>query len=239
MPPSTLAAAPTVPLPRTVERETTDARAPRIVASVVAVLGGTATVALLYVLAVVDPAGRAADHAVMRAAMRLGAGLRGDGLAMLGLVGVPAVALAVVVLAGVALVRRRGATAIAVVAIVLGAQLVTQLLKAGLARPDSADPNSLPSGHVTLVASLGVALVLVVPRLLRPLAATVALVVTAVAGTATLVVGWHRPSDVLAALAVVVAVTGVVGLVRAVTRSRGRPVRAGDLSTERGRPRSA
>ncbi len=231
MPPSTLATAPTVPLRPTLDRDAapTTARAgrgPRIVASVLAVLGGAASVALLYVLAVLDPAGRAADQSVMRAAM--GLGLRGDGLALLD-VGVPAVALAVVVLAGLALLRGRGAAAVAVVAIVLGAQLVTQLLKAGLVRPDSTDVNSLPSGHVTLVASLGVALVLVVPRLLRPLAATAAVGVTVVAGAATMIVGWHRPSDVVAAVGVVVAVTGAVGLVRA----------AGALSPARARPRSA
>jgi membrane-associated phospholipid phosphatase len=175
----------------------------------------------------------------MRAVMRLGADVRGDALALLDLVAVPTVALAVVVLAGVALLRGRGATAAAVVAIVLGAQVVTQLLKAGLARPDSADVNSLPSGHVTLVASLGVALVLVVPRLLRPLAATTALVVTATGGVATMVAGWHRPSDVLAALGVVMAVTGAVGLVRATTRTRARPTVPGAVREERGRPRSA
>lgn len=232
----TLAAAPTVPLRRSPDLDaatSTEARTrtPRIVASVLAVLGGAAAVVVLYVVAVLDRTGRAADESAMRAAMRLGADVRGELLSLLDLVAVPTVALAVVVLAGLALARGRGSTAVAVVAIVLGAQLVTQVVKASLVRPGSDDVNSLPSGHVTLVASLGVALVLVVPRLLRPLASTAALAVTAIAGAATMIVGWHRPSDVLAAIAVVVAVTGAVALAGAVG--------AGTLRPGRARPRSA
>jgi membrane-associated phospholipid phosphatase len=142
---------------------------------------------------------------------------------VLELVGVPTVALAVVVLAGIAIARGHGARAVSVVALVLGAQLVTQLLKAGLVRPDSAGENSLPSGHVTLVASLGLALVLVVPRLLRPLAALAAVAVTGVAGVATMVAGWHRPSDVVAAVGVVVATAGAVSLAEALLPARRRP----------------
>ena len=168
-----------------------------------------------------DPTGRALDDAVMRTA--IGLGLRGEGLGVLELVGIPSVGLAVVVLAGLALARGRGDRALTVVALVAGAQVVTQLLKAGLVRPDSAEGNSLPSGHVTLVASLGVALVLVVPRLLRPLAGLAALAVTGLAGVATIVAGWHRPSDVVAALGVVAATTGVLTLAGALLRGRRRP----------------
>jgi membrane-associated phospholipid phosphatase len=89
-------------------------------------------------------------------------------------------------------------------------------------RPDSADANSLPSGHVTLVASLGVALVLVAPRLLAPFAVLAALAVTALAGVATMLAGWHRPSDVVAALGVVAATTGAVTLGAALLRARPR-----------------
>ena len=46
----------------------------------------------------------------------------------------------------------------AVIAIVLGSQMVTQVLKAALPRAGDAVGNSLPSGHVTLVVALGVAL---------------------------------------------------------------------------------
>jgi membrane-associated phospholipid phosphatase len=213
---TTIATAPTVPLLDAPPRR----RGSPAVAVLAVVLGAAAVVGA-YVLAVLDPAGRALDDAVLRAATSVG--LRGEGLTLLELVGVPTVALAVVVLAGIAVARGRGGRAVGVVALVLGAQLVTQLLKAGLARPDSVDANSLPSGHVTLVASLGLALVLVVPRLLRPLAALAAVAVTAVAGVATMVAGWHRPSDVVAAVGVVVATAGVVSLAGAVLPGRRRP----------------
>ncbi|GAA4934655.1 PAP2 superfamily protein [Actinomycetospora succinea] len=213
-----LAAAPTVPLLDAPPRRT--GSTPRV-AAVLAVLLGAATVIGAYVLAVLDPTGRALDDAVLEAAT--GVGLRSEGLGVLELVGVPTVALAVVALAGVALARGRGDRAVGVVALVLGAQLVTQALKAGLVRPDSLEGNSLPSGHVTLVASLGLALVLVVPRALRPLAALAAVAVTGVAGVATMVAGWHRPSDVLAAVGVVVATGGVVTLAGAMLPGRRRP----------------
>ena len=186
----------------------------------VAIVLGAGTVVVAYVLGVLDASGRAVDEHVLRAA--LGLGLRREALDLLELVGIPSVALAVVALAGLALARGRGGRAVAVVALVLGAQLITQVLKAGLVRPDSADTNSLPSGHVTLVASLGVALVLVVPRVLRPLAVLAALAVTGIAGVATMVAGWHRPSDVVAALGVVLATTGLVSLVGALLRGRPR-----------------
>ncbi|MFC5137413.1 phosphatase PAP2 family protein [Actinomycetospora rhizophila] len=213
-----LAAAPTVPLLDAPPRR----RASRgRVAAVLAILVGTATVIGSYVLAVLDPAGRAVDDRLLRAAE--GLGLRRDALGLLELVGIPSVALAVLVLGGLALARRRLDRAVAIVALVLGAQLVTQALKAGLVRPGDDDANSLPSGHVTLVASLGVALVLVVPRLLRPLAALAAVAVTGIAGVATMLAGWHRPSDVLAAVGVVVATAGAVTLAGALLRGRPRP----------------
>ncbi|MDF2978368.1 MAG: phosphatase family protein [Actinomycetospora sp.] len=215
---TTIATAPTVPLLDAPPRR----RGSGVpVAAVLAVVLGPAAVVGAYVLAVLDPAGRALDDAVLRVATDLG--LRGEGLRVLELVGVPTVALAVVVLAGIAIARGHGARAVSVVALVLGAQLVTQLLKAGLVRPDSAGENSLPSGHVTLVASLGLALVLVVPRLLRPLAALAAVAVTGVAGVATMVAGWHRPSDVVAAVGVVVATAGAVSLAEALLPARRRP----------------
>lgn len=215
---TTIATAPTVPLLDAPPRR----RGPRApIAAVLAVVLGAAVVVGAYLLAVLDPAGRALDDAVLGVATDLG--LRGEGLTVLELVGAPAVALAVVVLAGIAIARGRGGRAVSVVALVLGAQLVTQLLKAGLVRPDSTEANSLPSGHVTLVASLGLALVLVVPRLLRPLAALAAVAVTGVAGVATMVAGWHRPSDVVAAVGVVVATAGVVSLAGTLLPARWRP----------------
>lgn len=214
---TSIAPAPTVPL---LDAPPSRTRPRHALAAVLAMVLGAVAVAGSYVLGVLDPRGRAVDEAVLRAAV--GLGLRREALDVLDLVAIPSVALAVLALAGLAVARGRGDRALGVGALVLGAQGVTQVLKAVLVRPDSADANSLPSGHVTLVASLGVALVLVAPRLLRPLAVLAALAVTGIAGLATMLAGWHRPSDIVAALGVVAATTGAVTLVAALLRGRPR-----------------
>jgi membrane-associated phospholipid phosphatase len=214
---TSIAAAPTVPLLRAPARRGGPGRA---VAAVLALVLGAALVAGSYVLGVLDRSGRAVDDRVLRDAFELG--LRREALELFG-VGIPALVVVAVVLAGFALARGRVARVVSAVALVLGAELLTQVLKAGLVRPDSLDDNSLPSGHVTFIAALGAAVVLVVPRVFRPLAAVTALAVTGVAGVAVMLAGWHRPSDVVAALGVVVATAGVVTLAGALLRGRSRP----------------
>jgi membrane-associated phospholipid phosphatase len=106
--------------------------------------------------------------------------------------------------------RRRHALAAAVV--VAGANLTTQLLKTALehARHKAFEhgielpwPNSFPSGHTTAAASLGVALLLVVPPAHRLAAALVGAAYTAAVAFPVVILGWHYPSDVFGALLVV------------------------------------
>ena len=179
----------------------------RLLACFAAVVGGAFTVAVLYLVAVADRQGRVVDDALMERVADLGSAVRGEALGLLGLVSVATVGLALVALVAVAVLRGRPARAGVVVAVVLGAQLVTQALKTLLPR-GGVEANSLPSGHVTVVASLAVGLVLVLPGLLRPLAALLGLGAVGVVGTATMIAQWHRPADVVAALGVVVAATG-------------------------------
>jgi len=195
---------------------------PRVLAGgAAAVLGGLA-VLVLYLVAVVDPTGRSLDRAVGEWVVDAGSALRPEALGALGLVSTVGVLTAVAVLAGTAVVRDRagrGSRAAVVVAVVLCAQT----LKAVLPRV-GAEENSLPSGHVTVVASLAVGALLVLPPVLRPLAVVVGSALVAGTGIATMIAGWHRPSDVAAALAVVVAVTGAALAAEAVlTRGRRRP----------------
>lgn len=114
-------------------------------------------------------------------------------------------------LALVALVQRRWQEAVGAFVLVAGANITTQVAKAALARPDFGvdvgAPNSLPSGHTTVAASLGTAALLVAPARWRPAVAVLAAGYAAATGAATLFGGWHRPADVLAALAVVGAWT--------------------------------
>lgn len=128
---------------------------------------------------------------------------------VLDVVSISFVVIGLVVAMGIALVRRRWNLAAQVVVLVAGANLTTQLLKkVVLERPDlgyDAWGNSLPSGHTTVAASVSVAVVLAVPRRIRPLVALCGAAYTVATGISTLVGQWHRPSDVIAAMLVVLA----------------------------------
>ncbi len=119
-----------------------------------------------------------------------------------------------------ALLRRRFAIAAGAIAIVAGADVTTQFLKkAYFGRPDFGllTINSFPSGHTTVAISAVLAAVLVAPPLLRPLIVALGSFAATLVGASTIVGGWHRPSDVLGALAVALvwgtAVAMVVGTV--------------------------
>lgn len=133
---------------------------------------------------------------------------------VLDVISVPFIAVVVVSAMVLAVLRRRALLAVQVALVVGGANLTTQLLKSQvLDRPDldigDRLVNTLPSGHTTVAGSCAVALVLAVPRRLRVLAASVGFAYTAGTGVSTLIGGWHRPSDVVAALLVVLAWTGL------------------------------
>lgn len=108
----------------------------------------------------------------------------------------------------VQLARRHWQSAVAVVVAAVGANVTTQTLKHGLERPffDNGVPyvvgNSLPSGHATLAATAAVVLLLTAPVRWRPLAALAGAVLTAVISSAAFLEAWHRPSDMVAGIAV-------------------------------------
>jgi membrane-associated phospholipid phosphatase len=111
----------------------------------------------------------------------------------------------------VAVMRTRFLLAAAAAAVIAGANVTTQVLKAVLPRPDLIAGqaeidigNTLPSGHTTVAASIAVAALLVAPRRLRGAVAVVGVLYAAAIGVATLTAGWHRPSDAIAAVSVVV-----------------------------------
>ncbi len=141
-------------------------------------------------------------------------------LAGLEVVSIGAVAVTLLALGAIALARRRPDLAIASAVLVAGANVTTQALKYGLVdRPDFgySTLNTLPSGHVTVVTSVMVGLLLVLPASWRPVLVPVATLLGTTAGVATLVVAWHRPSDIIAAYLVVMAWAGavVIGLAAA------------------------
>jgi membrane-associated phospholipid phosphatase len=104
----------------------------------------------------------------------------------------------------------RRAETVAAIAIVVLANLTTEVMKIVLAHPrfqpilgpDQINAASFPSGHATSAMSMAVAALLVVPpRLRRPVALAGAVFVFAVSFS-VLVLSWHFPSDVLGGLLV-------------------------------------
>lgn len=117
---------------------------------------------------------------------------------------------------GIGLLRRRPTSAGLAAVVIVGSNLTTQVIKdgvfhrTGLVGEWNRDINTLPSGHVTVVAAAWAALLLVVPRSRRPVTALAGAAVTCAMSLATVADRWHRPSDVVAAVLVVVAWTSLV-----------------------------
>lgn len=130
-------------------------------------------------------------------------------------VSVPVVAAVLALSVLLVIVRRRAGLLLPLGVLVVGANLTTQMVKHLLITREAlgpgidVTPNSFPSGHTTLAASAAIALVLASGRA-RGFVAVLGALWTAGAGIGTLVIGWHRPSDVVGAILVVAAWTFLV-----------------------------
>jgi membrane-associated phospholipid phosphatase len=207
----TIASRPTVPMrPLSPGRASQPGGwAARVVVGLLLGAAGTVVVAASWVLLVADRQGRRVDHALMLAVQDRFSSVQDEILGLLRMVNVASVGLVLVVIAGIAVARRRPGAAVAGVALVLLTQVLTQGLNALLPREGSAE-NSLPSGHVTVITALVVAAVLALPAALRVVVGLVGAVGVAGAAVAVMAVGWHRPSDVIAAFGVIAAVGGAL-----------------------------
>jgi membrane-associated phospholipid phosphatase len=133
-------------------------------------------------------------------------------LSLLGRVSIGAVLAVSVVCVVLAILRGRVRLAVAALVVIVGSNVTTQLLKEVVLERSQLDviaPNSLPSGHTTVVASAVGALLLVSPRALRLLVVVAGAFAVMLTGSSTVVAGWHRPADIVAALAVCLAWTAV------------------------------
>jgi membrane-associated phospholipid phosphatase len=118
----------------------------------------------------------------------------------------PFVVLAAVIVL-VALIRRRGRVAVAAGAIMLGANVTTQILKAVLhdqhpvafriAGKLQVVGSSWPSGHATAAMSLALCAVLVARARWRPMLAAAGAAFAVAVSFSFLTLVWHYPSDVL------------------------------------------
>ena len=110
--------------------------------------------------------------------------------------------------AAIGMMRKRIDLALGATLLVIGANASTQLLKTQLPRPrldDFPAPNSFPSGHTAAAASVALALVMVLPAAVRGTVALIGAGYVTVIAVATVWAAWHRPSDTVAALLVVLA----------------------------------
>jgi membrane-associated phospholipid phosphatase len=193
-------------------------------AAVVAASGGALTLVVLVWVAVGSRRGQGWDDSAMKTVTG-GRDAQLTLLSLLGYVSIGAIAAVVLACVVVAMLRGRLALAAAAVVVVAGSNITTQLLKHTiLHRPDLGlgTLNSLPSGHTTVVASAVGAALLVAPVATRPVIAVAGGFATTLTGASTVVAGWHRPADVVAALAVSLVWTAAAGIVL-----RGRAPRVG------------
>ncbi len=184
-------------------------------AALTAVAGAVGVLVAVAIVALRTGAGQRLDERAM-ASVVAGRETELTVLSLLGRVSIGAVLAVATVCVVMAVVRGRVRLAAAALMLIAGANVTTQLLKEAVLERSTLDvvaSNSLPSGHATVVASAVGALLLVAPRALRlPVVVSGSLAV-AITGASTVVAGWHRPADIVAALAVCLAWTAVGSLV--------------------------
>lgn len=203
-------------------------RLPARVSGPALVTGAAAVTAfvLLVRVALFSERGQAADEQAM---LTVAAGREAE-LTLLSILGrVPiwsAATLAVVCLL-LAARRHHWRAVFAAGVVIVGSNVTTQVVKHGLLeRPDLGYGvhNSLPSGHVTVVVSVVAALLIVVPSGARAPVAGLGTFASGLTGLSTIVAGWHRPADVVAALLVVLTWCAIAVVIHGGRRARSRAV---------------
>ena len=174
-------------------------------------LGGVAACVALTALishaALATPRGQVLDTILMEGMMRSARHYEAFSTLITGLVSVPVMVAAGVVVSVVAIARRRPTLAGRALGAVVGANLTTQVLKAYiLTRPNlgvtTGAGNSLPSGHTTVAVTISLALVVVAPPLFRWPSAWLGWAWASLMGVSVMMEGWHRPADVITAVLV-------------------------------------
>lgn len=200
----------------------------------------------VYVLTVRTTPGRQFGDASLRGALITNSGVVDAVDAILGVVSVATLLGGVAAIALIALVRQRRVPGLTAVGLMIAANASTWLLKTHLlTRPDlglreitPATHNSLPSGHTTVVFSVVLAVLVVIPARGRRLVAITGGAAAVVTALATMSAGWHRAGDSIAAFLVVGTWAGIAAIVAVLTAATTDSVRvptprAGDGSPRR------
>ncbi len=203
----------------------------RVLAGLVAVVAAVG-VHLSWQVFVATEAGQRVDRLALEGAVHGKHRLWQIAEPVLDVVSVSFVVLGILTAMAICLVRRRWVLAAQVAVLIAGSNATTQLLKGVVydrphLLPGWVGPNSLPSGHTTVAASVAAALLIAVPRAWRPIVAVLGAAWTTATGLSTLVGQWHRPSDVVAAV-LVVAAWGAAVCALGTRSTLDEPVRRGD-----------
>jgi hypothetical protein len=183
---------------------------------------------LLFVLAYLIFVGTTPGQRIENLAL-LGAELRSDAdraaaLDRLSSVTVAIFALALVGVLATGFVRRREVLAVTAAGSMVIAVLLAEVLKDVLPRPALVDGpawllrNSFPSGSAAVAASIAIGALLVVPDRLRWAVLIAGVIFAALIGESVQTTGWHRLSDTIGGVLLVIAVSasGLVLLARGV-----------------------
>ena len=138
-------------------------------------------------------------------------------------------ALAGALLIGLAYAQGRARTGVVAAIVLIGANVTTQGLKTMAATPrfhprlgdQQLIAESWPSGHATAAMALVLVAVMVAPPSWRLLVTVLGALYAAWAGASVMILGWHYPSDVVAAF--LVATTWAAAGAGAFPAGRGRP----------------
>jgi MFS family permease len=189
----------------------------------VAIVAVALFVATYLVLVWTEPGQRIENVALRGAELRTDAE-REAALGRLSVVTVAIFALAVVGVLAVGFLRRREPLALMAATAMVTSVALAQLLKAILPRPELVEGpawllrNSFPSGSAAVAASIAIGALLVAPDRLRWVTLLAGVLFAALIGEAVQTTGWHRLSDTIGGVLLVIAVAGVGLTVLAVAR---------------------
>jgi len=161
-----------------------------------------------WLVLAVSPWGRSLDLAAYAGRFEAGRRLHMVNAAVLNVVSGTTLLLGMLTLAVVGVWTRKVAFAARAVGAVLVSVLSAEVLKLALPHAGVVDPvwtwaggGSFPSGHTTIAASMSLAVLGISSNAWRRRLAGPLLAWTVLTATATIAVGWHRPSDLLGGLA--------------------------------------
>ena len=198
-------------------------------------LASGAIVIATHVLRVFTPAGQRWDDAAYLEARLTAPGAQQACEWILSTLTVPTIALGLAALLLVSVVRRQILVGVAIVAAFAIAIVLAEILAQVIARPDLApaltalvdddSANTFPSGHAAIATGLGLGFIMVSSRRWRGWVAVGGLAFATAIACATVIAGWHRPSDAVGGVALSTGWLALVGWLLARQRgTRAHPI---------------